>query len=87
MSDNLPKAERKRSEFEGEGKGVLTLLKEVGLAPSNSEARRSVEQGGVSINGEKITDPKTAIREDAVKEDGSLILRKGKKKVIKVVLK
>ncbi len=87
MSDNIPKAEMKRSEFEGEGKGVLTLLKETGLSPSNSEARRSVEQGGVTINGEKVEDPKLMIREDSFKEDGTLILRRGKKKVVKVVLK
>jgi tyrosyl-tRNA synthetase len=41
--------------------GILALIRLCGFAPSNGEAKRLVEQGGVSINGEKISDPSTKI--------------------------
>jgi tyrosyl-tRNA synthetase len=42
--------------------GVIRLLTETRLASSNSEARRLIEQGGVTIDGNRITDPNAAIR-------------------------
>ena len=85
-SDNIPTEEMKRSEFAGEGKGLGTILKELGLASSNSDARRTIEQGGVTIDGEKITDKDFAVREDMIGEEGILI-RKGKKKVVRLKMK
>ncbi len=59
---------------------VLTLMVKTGLASSNSDARRTVTQGGLSVNNEKITDPSAKI-----KIDGEVILKKGKKTFHKVV--
>lgn len=63
------------------GIGLLSLMVKTGLAPSNGEARRLVQQGGVSINNEKITDPKFVVY-----PQGKTILRKGKKVFHKVLV-
>ena len=61
--------------------GILPLIVKTGLAPSMSEARRLVQQGGISVNDEKITDTKAHI-----KIDGEVIIRKGKKVYHKAVI-
>lgn len=66
--------------------GILTLLTKLGLTKSNSQARDSVKGGGVSINDEKITDPRFEINEDLF-EDGKIIVKKGKKTFHKVTIK
>lgn len=66
--------------------GLLNLLTNVGLTKSNGEARRTIKQGGLSINDEKITDPSLEVSEDLF-EDDQIIIRKGKKNFHKVVLK
>lgn len=83
---NIPTESRSASDFEGDGKGVVSLIKELGLVPSNGEGFRTIEQGGLSINGEKVTDPKMNIKVDMFK-DGEILIQKGKKKFIKVVIK
>ena len=79
-TENMPASEIPAAEVEGEV-GLLTLLVKAGIAPSNGEARRLVQQGGISIDGEKVTDPtmKLTVR------DG-MVIRKGKKVFRKVVL-
>ena len=79
-TENMPASEIPAAEVEGEV-GLLTLLVKAGIAPSNGEARRLVQQGGISIDGEKVTDPtmKLTVR------DG-MVIRKGKKAFRKVVL-
>ena len=64
----------------------LTLLVKAGLASSNGEARRNVQQGGVSVDGEKVTEPKSIINKDNITEDG-IVLKRGKKKFMKIVVK
>lgn len=76
--DNVPKTFMEQSNFEGEGMGVVTLMKEVGLVPSNGEGFRTIEQGGLTINDEKVTDKKMVVTLDTFK-DGKLLLKKGKK--------
>ncbi len=63
---------------------ILTLLVASKLLPSKSEARRSVEQGGVSINDTKVTDVKLMITKEELLE--GLIIKKGKKNFVKVGL-
>ena len=65
---------------------ILTLLFKSGLVPSKSEARRAVEQGGVAVDGEKVTDIKAVFAADAIPEEG-LVLRRGKKNFRKIVAK
>lgn len=63
---------------------ILTLLHASGLVPSKSEARRAVQQGGVSVDGEKITDIKQSF---AVSEIGDgIVLKKGKKNFRKILV-
>lgn len=59
---------------------ILDILVESELAPSKSEARRLVEQGGVSIDGEKVENPNFIV---SVSE---FVLQKGKKKIVKIVI-
>jgi len=61
---------------------IISLLRSIGAAPSNSEARRLVEQGGVSINGEKIQNSNSHIQI----QSGS-ILKVGKRKFYKLIIK
>lgn len=62
---------------------ILSLLVKSGLTPSRSEARRAVEQGGVSVDGEKVTDIKAAYGADTF-ADG-MVLKKGKKNFRKIL--
>ena len=77
---NVPTTKKDRSEFEGEGLGLLNLLKELKLIQNTSEGFRTVEQGGLSLQGEKVTDPKMKITLENFDEEGKLLIQKGKKK-------
>ena len=83
---DMPVAELMDSDFENGQIGILKLLVKAGLAPSNAEARRNVEQGGVTIDGEKAADVKAVVTKEQIGEDG-IILKRGKKKFIKVICK
>lgn len=62
---------------------ILGLLVKSGLTSSRSEARRAVEQGGVSVEGEKVTDIKTVYHADAFAE--GMVLKRGKKNFRKIL--
>ena len=62
---------------------ILTILVKSGLVPSRSEARRAVEQGGVTVDGEKVTDIKTVYAREDMKD--GLVIRRGKKSFKKVI--
>ena len=79
---NMPVAEIDSADLTDGTIGLLNLLVKAGLAPSVSEARRLVQQGGITVNDEKITDAKAQI-----KLEGEMIVRKGKKAFKKVVIK
>ncbi|MGP1612386.1 MAG: tyrosine--tRNA ligase [Catonella sp.] len=64
---------------------IVTILHKSGLVATRSEGRRAVEQGGVVVNDDKITDFAATFRPEELQGDG-LIVRKGKKKFCKVVL-
>lgn len=74
---SIPTTEFQSSDFE-EGIGILDLLKELGLTKSNGEGRRLIEQGGISIDEEKVEDINMIIKAEDFK-DGKLMFRKGKK--------
>ena len=65
---------------------ILTMLVKAGLVPSKSEARRAVTQGGVSADGEKITDIYAEFAGDRFGGEG-IVLKKGKKNFKKIVVK
>lgn len=66
--------------------GILTLLTKSGMVPSNSEARRAVQQGGVAVDGEKVTDIHEEITKAQLSGEG-LVLKKGKKNFRRMLLK
>ena len=72
--------------FEGEGIGLVSLIKELGLVSSNGDGFRTIEQGGLTVNDVKIEDKKTQVTLDMF-NDGALLIKKGKKKFHRVVLK
>ena len=67
------------------GMGILDVMVSAGLAASKGEARRLVQQGGVSVNDAKVTDP-AATLSDADFADGAAIIKKGKKVYHKITL-
>lgn len=76
-SDNIPNEDMDRKIFE-EGIGILDLMTKLNLTKSNSEARRLIQGGGVSIDGEKVQDPNLVVKASMFTDD-KLILQKGKK--------
>ena len=83
---DMPVAELTDDDFEEGSIGILKLLVKSGLAPSNAEARRNVEQGGVMLDGGKVTDTKMMVTKDDIGQDG-IVLKRGKKKFVKVICK
>ena len=81
-SENMPTTEITAENLSDGEIGILDLLVLSGLAPSKGEGRRLVQQGGISVNDEKITDPNLKI---AISD--SVIINKGKTVFHKVVLK
>ncbi len=82
--EGMPSVEVAKDQFE---MGVLNLFTLSGLTSSNGDARRLVVQGGAEINGRKITDPKTMIKLSDANEDGAFILKAGKKRYMRVIVK
>ena len=66
--------------------GILDLLVNVSIVPSKAEGRRVVTQGGLSVDGEKITDPNYTVK-TADFEKGYIVVKKGKKVFHKIILK
>ena len=63
------------------GLGVAAFLTKLGLTSSNRDAMDVIKQGGLKLDGDKVTDPKTLIRPDSFK-DGKMLVEKGKKKKV-----
>ena len=82
----IPTTELTESDLLDGNIDILGLLVKSGLSASRSEARRSVEQGGVSVDGEKITDVKRLFAGEDLTGDG-ITLKRGKKSFKKVVMK
>ncbi|WP_311564396.1 tyrosine--tRNA ligase [Peptoniphilus duerdenii] len=76
-SENIPNEDMDSKIFE-EGIGILDLMTKLNLTKSNSEARRLIQGGGVSIDGEKVQDPNLVVTKDMFKDD-KIIIQKGKK--------
>ncbi len=83
--ENMPTAELTSEDFTDGKIDLIGVLVKSGLNPSRSEARRAIEQGGVTVNDEKITD----IKKEFTPEDfgEGMIVRRGKKNYKKVIVK
>ncbi len=66
---------------------VIAMLVKAGLVPTRSEGRRAIEQGGVMINDDKVTDIKASFSLDEIKAFDELILKRGKKNFRKIIVK
>lgn len=67
------------------GASILDIMTETKIVPSKSEGRRLIQQGGLSLNGEKVTDIKRELLESDL-EDGSALIKRGKKNYNKIVV-
>lgn len=82
----MPEVELTEADFEEGSIGILKLLVKAGLAPSNGEARRNVQQGGVSIDGEKVEDARMQVARESIGPEG-VVLKRGKKKFMRIIVK
>ena len=80
--DNVPTVTISRDKL---GTDILTILAEEKVVPSKAEGRRLIQQGGLSLNGEKVTDFKRALTEEDF-VDGSVLVKRGKKNYHKIEL-
>ena len=80
--DNMPETTLDAADLQDGKIGILSILVKAGLAASNGEARRLIQQGGISVDDAKITDPQTSFDEAALK--ASIVVKKGKKVFHKV---
>jgi tyrosyl-tRNA synthetase len=76
---DVPSSALAADRLAGDGVDVTTLLADVGMTSSRGEARRSVEQGGIYLNGERVTDPTSPVRVSDALHGRFLVLRRGKK--------
>ncbi len=83
-ASEIPTTAVPRAELDS-GIPVIDLMVRAGLAPSKSEARRLVQQGGASVNGERVADEKAVADSRTLDASGSLTIRAGKKRVARIV--
>lgn len=83
--ENMPKAELTEDNFKDGRIDLISMLTASGLVASRSEGRRAIEQGGVSVNDEKVTDIRASYDINAFDGDG-VILKRGKKNFKKLVI-
>ena len=83
-TENMPSTQLSEEDLQDGQIGILTLMVKAGLAASNGEARRLVQQGGVLVDGEKVADAKDAFNVEQLKN--GLVIKKGKKIYHKVTL-
>ena len=86
-TEHMPTTELVAEDFDEEGNiDLISLLVKSALVTTRSEGRRAIEQGGVSVDGEKVTDIRHVLSKDALTGDG-IVLKRGKKKFNKVFVK
>ncbi|MBR3692182.1 MAG: tyrosine--tRNA ligase, partial [Clostridia bacterium] len=83
-AENMPSTTLCDDNFTDGTIGLLSLLVACGLAPSNAEARRLVQQGGIEVDGQKCTDPRATFEKTFF--DGGKVIKKGKKVFHKATL-
>lgn len=83
--ENMPVYDLSEDDFTDDVIDILSILQKSGLAASRSEARRNVEQGGVSVEGKAVKDIKAVFTKQELSKDG-LIVKRGKKSFKRVRL-
>jgi len=84
-SSNMPTVEITVDDLTENSADILTLLQKSGLVTSRSEGRRTIEQGGVSVDGEKVSSTTQTYSADELKD--GIVIARGKKNFKKVILK
>ena len=84
-TDNMPSVTLSADDFEGGQVQIIKIMLKAGLIKSNGEGRRLIQQGGVSVDDQKVTDPLAAVSA-ADFQKGHIILKKGKKVFYKVTV-
>ena len=84
-TDNMPSTTLTEADFADGEIGILDLMKKCGLIPSNGEGRRLIQQGGVSVDDEKVTDVYAKVAKSDF-EKGYVVIKKGKKVYNKAIL-
>ena len=82
----MPTAELSNDDFTDGTIDILSIVQKSGLCASRSEARRNVEQGGVSVDGEAVKDIKTVYTKEQLSGDG-IVVKRGKKNFRRVTVK
>ncbi len=85
-AENMPSCELEEEDFSEGTVDILTILQKSGLASTRSEARRNVEQGGVTVEGEAVSDIKAVFTREQLSGQG-LVVKRGKKKFVRVTAK
>ena len=85
-TENMPTFELSEEDFTDGAIDILSILNKSGLAASRSEARRNVEQGGVSVDGNPVKDIKAVFSREQFAGDG-VVVKRGKKNFKKIILK
>lgn len=86
VAADMPTTELTEEDFTDGMIDMISVLCKAGLSASRSEGRRAIEQGGVSLENEKVTDVKAAFGKDTFAGEG-VVVKRGKKNFRKVVLK
>ena len=84
-SDNMPCTELSEADLTDGAADIMTLLVKTGLCPSKSDARRNIQQGGVTVDDEKVSDIGAVFTAGQLRK--GIILKRGKKNFNKVILK
>ena len=84
-NENMPTTELEASELTDGAMDIMTLLVRSGLCASKSEARRNIQQGGVTVDDEKVSDISKSYGEEELKK--GIVLRRGKKNYNKIIIK
>lgn len=85
-AENMPTIELEEGDFTTGTVDILTILQKSGLASTRSEGRRNVEQGGVTVDGEAVRDVKAVFTREQLSGEG-VVVKRGKKKFVRVVVK
>ena len=84
-SENMPSTELSEADLNDGAVDIMTLLVKTGLCSTRSDARRNIQQGGVTVNDQKVTDIAKTYSADEL--HSGLVLKRGKKNFNKVILK
>jgi len=82
---DMPKTILSAEDLADDAVDILSMLVKSGLVPSRSEARRAVQQGGVTVDGEKVEDIYKSYTREELSGEG-LVLKRGKKKFCKILM-